>query len=287
MVNLITHILYMAASAATLASGAAIPQEDDSNMTPNQGTSPNQGVAVKQQLLKGQGTKYGDGCQEENCWQSGACAFKGYTLPAGIDGSTCVSDAIWQSSGNCGGCIAVTYKGKKLTIMVSRPDWWLVASPVIALFHNTTSAFTRCLHDWCYQVTNRTGGGANHLDMPPATWSKLTGDCCGGGVPEIEWEWIKCPITAPLKLQMHGGSSQYWFAATVLDATYRTAKMEVNDGGSWSPMVRKEQGFYVHNGALKSQAPTVRVTSITGSQVLIKNVNPKPGKPIAGEGNYQ
>ncbi|KAK8210732.1 hypothetical protein IWZ01DRAFT_435980 [Phyllosticta capitalensis] len=243
----------MAASAATLASGAAIPQKDDSNMTPNQGTSPNQGVAVKQQLLKGQGTKYGDGCQEENCWQSGACAFKGYTLPAGIDGSTCVSDAIWQSSGNCGGCIAVTYKGKKLTIM----------------------------------VTNRTGGGANHLDMPPATWSKLTGDCCGGGVPEIEWEWIKCPITAPLKLQMHGGSSQYWFAATVLDATYRTAKMEVNDGGSWSPMVRKEQGFYVHNGALKSQAPTVRVTSITGSQVLIKNVNPKPGKPIAGEGNYQ
>ena len=75
---------------------------------------------VRRDLNVGQGTRYGAGCKEEDCWQGGACAFTDYTLPAGIDGSTCVSEAIWDSSAQCGGCISVSYKGKKITIMVSK-----------------------------------------------------------------------------------------------------------------------------------------------------------------------
>lgn len=74
---------------------------------------------ARRALNVGQGTRYGDGCTEEDCWQGGACAFTDYTLPAGIDGSTCVSEDIWDSSGQCGGCISVTYKGKTLIVMVS------------------------------------------------------------------------------------------------------------------------------------------------------------------------
>lgn len=69
----------------------------------------------------GLGTRYGDadGCTEENCWQKGACSFVDYKLPAGIDGSTCVSEDIWDNGANCGGCIQVSYKSKTLKIMVS------------------------------------------------------------------------------------------------------------------------------------------------------------------------
>lgn len=68
----------------------------------------------------GLGTRYGDadGCTEENCWQKGACSFVDYKLPAGIDGSTCVSEEIWDNGANCGGCIEVKYKTKALKIMV-------------------------------------------------------------------------------------------------------------------------------------------------------------------------
>lgn len=66
----------------------------------------------------GLGTRYGDDCTEEDCWQGGACSFVDYTLPAGIDGSTCVSQDIWNNGANCGGCISVTYKGKTITVMV-------------------------------------------------------------------------------------------------------------------------------------------------------------------------
>jgi hypothetical protein len=72
-------------------------------------------------VYNGDGTWYGEDCGEEACWNGGACQFVNYTLPATIDGSTCVSEAIWNSSANCGGCVAITYQGKKKIAMV-RPN---------------------------------------------------------------------------------------------------------------------------------------------------------------------
>lgn len=68
----------------------------------------------------GLGTRYGLDypCTEADCWQKGSCSFTDYKLPAGIDGTTCVSEEIWDNGAHCGGCISVTYKGKTLTIMV-------------------------------------------------------------------------------------------------------------------------------------------------------------------------
>lgn len=80
--------------------------------------TPNEAYLARRALNVGQGTRYGDGCTEEDCWQSGACSFTDYVLPSSIDGSTCVSEEIWNKGYNCGGCISVSYKGKKLTIMV-------------------------------------------------------------------------------------------------------------------------------------------------------------------------
>ena len=81
--------------------------------------SPNERYIVRRDLNVGQGTRYGAGCTEEDCWQGGACAFTDYTLPASVDGSICVSEAIWNSSAQCGRCISVSYKGKKITVMVT------------------------------------------------------------------------------------------------------------------------------------------------------------------------
>jgi hypothetical protein len=73
---------------------------------------------VRRSLNKGMGTRYGLDCTEEDCWQQGACAFTDYTLPSSVDGSTCVSEELWDSSAHCGGCISVSYKGKTITVMV-------------------------------------------------------------------------------------------------------------------------------------------------------------------------
>ncbi|KAK2022068.1 barwin-like endoglucanase [Colletotrichum zoysiae] len=204
----------------------------------------------------GLGTRYGGSCTEEDCWQDAACSFVGYDLPAGIDGSTCVSDDIWNNGANCGGCISVTYQGKTLKIM----------------------------------VTNRTGGNATHLDMTPDTWSKLTNGNPGGGVDGIEWEWTTCPFaeSTPLQVHMHGGASQYWFAATIENATLRTKKLEVSSdqGATWKTATLHDNNMWEIDGTLPSATCWVRVTSVNGDEVVVKDVALQSGKITKATENY-
>jgi hypothetical protein len=69
-------------------------------------------------VYSGLGTWYGENCGESACWQNGACAFVDYVLPATIDGSTCVSEDIWNNGYHCGACVEIMYKGKKKIAMV-------------------------------------------------------------------------------------------------------------------------------------------------------------------------
>lgn len=85
-------------------------------------TSPNAALKAVKALQSGKGTWYGKSCGEEPCWQDGACAFVDYKLPASIDGSTCVSEVIWENGYHCGGCVAINYGGKKKIAMVGR-EW--------------------------------------------------------------------------------------------------------------------------------------------------------------------
>ncbi|KAJ4180967.1 hypothetical protein NW767_014273 [Fusarium falciforme] len=208
------------------------------------------------EIFWGTGTRYGSPCTEMDCWQNAACSFVGYDLPAGIDGSTCVSNDIWDNGGNCGGCIAVTYKGKTLKIM----------------------------------VTNRTGGNGTHLDMTPDTYSKLTNGVTAGGVKGIKWEWISCPFgdTVPLQIHMHGGSSRWWFSATVENGRLRTKAVEVSadQGKTRKPTTRKSVNMYVLKGSLPSDTVWVRATSIEGHQVVVKDVALKSGQITKATENY-
>ncbi|KAH8683913.1 RlpA-like double-psi beta-barrel-protein domain-containing protein-containing protein [Ilyonectria robusta] len=217
----------------------------------------NAAAVSKNPVYTGLGTRYGDsdGCTEENCWQNGACSFVGYDLPAGIDGSTCVSEDIWSNGANCGGCIQVSYKGKSLKIM----------------------------------VTNKTGGDKNHLDMTPATWNKLTGGMTAGGVDGIKWKWIECPLgKAPLQVHMHGGASKYWFAATIENITHRVKAVEVSsDGGkNWKATSLKDPNMWVLKGTLPNDVAWVRVTSVNNKKVIVKNVALKSGVVTKGTSNF-
>ncbi|PQE14451.1 extracellular cellulase allergen Asp F7-like protein [Rutstroemia sp. NJR-2017a BBW] len=211
-------------------------------------------TSVSRASVNGDGTWYGEDCGEESCWQNGACAFVDYVLPASIAGSTCVSELIWNSSYNCGGCVEITYQGKKKIAM----------------------------------ITNKTGGDAVHLDMSPDMFSQLA-DKSKGEI-DIEWAHVPCPITTPLQIAMHGGSSQYWFAATVENAILRTASMEVSSdsGATWKPTTRNINNFFEFPsaGGTGTKTAWVRVTSETGSQVVVKNVDMTSKTVTKATGNY-
>ncbi|KAF4450202.1 Expansin-like protein 5 [Fusarium austroafricanum] len=211
----------------------------------------------KNPTFTGLGTRYGGRCKEEDCWQKGACSFVDYKLPPGIDGSTCVSEDIWKNGANCGGCIQVSYKGKSLKIM----------------------------------VTNKTDpGNKNHLDMTPATWSKLTNGLSAGGVQGIKWKWIECPLRkgTPLEVHMHGGASKYWFAATIQSATHRVKAVDVSSdkGKTWKSTTLNDPNMWILKGTLPNDTAWVRVKSVNNKQVIVKNVALKSGVVTKGTANF-
>ena len=101
---------------STLALASLALQASAGLLSPNPSADRNLFV---RSLNVGMGTRYGLNCKEEDCWQQGACAFTDYVLPSTVDGSTCVSEELWDTSYHCGGCISVSYKGKKIVVMVS------------------------------------------------------------------------------------------------------------------------------------------------------------------------
>lgn len=103
---------------STLALAALALQASAGLLSPNPSSDRN---LFGRSLNVGKGTRYGLNCKEEDCWQQGACAFTDYTLPSTVDGSTCVSEELWDTSYHCGGCISVSYKGKKIVVMVNFP----------------------------------------------------------------------------------------------------------------------------------------------------------------------
>ncbi|KAH6988551.1 RlpA-like double-psi beta-barrel-protein domain-containing protein-containing protein [Ilyonectria destructans] len=252
-----THLPTATASKSKVSKSSTSSKSTSSQVqTKTKTTTESTSSAEDSEVFIGVGTRYGGSCTEEDCWQGGACSFSGYDLPANVDGSTCVSEDIWNNGANCGGCIEVSYKGTTITVM----------------------------------VTNLTGGNATHLDMTPSTWSKLTNGLSGGGVDGIEWQWVTCPIaeTTPLEIHMHGGASKYWFAATVQNARLRTKSLEVSsdEGSTWKTTTLDNYNIFTLDGTLPNDTAWVRVTSVEGDQVVVKNVALKSSKITTATDNY-
>ena len=88
---------------------------------------------------------------------------------------------------------------------------------------------------------------------------------------------------------MHGGASKYWFAATVQNASRRTAKMEVStdSGSTWKAAPRTgKYNMFELTGTLDNDTAWVRVTSHIGTTVTVKDVALASEKETVGTANY-
>ncbi|KAK0936889.1 hypothetical protein LTR29_011568 [Friedmanniomyces endolithicus] len=202
--------------------------------------------AVARRSLSGQATFYGGNVH------GGTCSFSTYTLPSGLYG-TALSDSNWNDAGNCGGCVAVNYGGKTITAMI---------------------------------VDECPGCGTNHLDLFPTAFSALASP--SAGVIDVTWDYVPCPVTGPLQIHMKSGVSEYWFSAQVVNAHRRTSKMEVstNQGASWTTATRMTYNFFEISSGVGANSAWVRVTSQTGTTVVVKNVPMTSDAIVTASGNY-
>ncbi|KAF4556812.1 Hypothetical protein D9617_1g086940 [Elsinoe fawcettii] len=200
------------------------------------------------QSSSARGTFYGGNVQ------GGTCSFSTYTLPSGIYG-TALSGASWASSANCGGCVSVTGpNGKTITAMIV---------------------------DQCPECP------ANGLDLFQNGFAQLAD--ISKGIISLNWKYVACPITSPLQIHLKSGVSQYWFSAQVVNGKRRTTKLEVStDAGKTYKAVSNRQtyNFFELSSGVGKTSAWIRVTSETGSQVVVKDVPMTSDKIVTAGGNY-
>jgi len=122
----------------------------------------------------------------------------------------------------------------------------------------------------------------------------------------VTWDYVPCPVTGPLQIHMvreiitqhssapsntyvqKSGVSEYWFSAQVVNAHRRTSKMEVstNQGASWTTATRMTYNFFEISSGIGANSAWIRLTSQTGTMVVVKNVPTTSDAIVTAGGNY-
>ena len=87
---------------------------------------------------------------------------------------------------------------------------------------------------------------------------------------------------------MKDGASQYWFSAMVQNANDRTQTLEVStdNGATWKPTQRQSYNYFQLSGGTGSATCSIRVTSVSGKQVVVNNVQVASGAVATASSNY-
>lgn len=138
-----------------------------------------------------------------------------------------------------------------------------------------------------HQVTDQCPGcGPNHLDLYPDAFAKL--DDPSKGIIQTSWTYVNCPITTPLTIRNKEGTSPYYFNVQVLNASKRVESLQfsTNGGSSWTSTERQEYNYFLYSSGSGTSSVDVKVTSVDGDVVIVKNVQIGSGVKEVASGNF-
>jgi expansin len=165
-----------------------------------------------------------------NATGEGACGFA--ASPSDLD-VVALNIKQWGSAAYCGACVEVT--GPKGIVKVRVTD----------------------------QCPSCAEGG---LDLSASAFAKIADP--KAGFFEATWKIVRCESKGPLVYHTQMGSSKFYTALQVRNHAAPIAKLEIEKGGAFVPVERKDYNYFVMNpGVGVDGAFKVRVTATTG-QVL-------------------
>lgn len=129
------------------------------------------------------------------------------------------------------------------------------------------------------------GCDTNHLDLFEDAFAELADT--SEGVIDITWDYVDCGISSPLVLHNKDGTSQYWFSMQVVNSDERVASLEVStDGGStWQGTTRQDYNFFQQSSGFGADTVDVKVTSVSGTEVVVNDVGVASGSSITAGSN--
>lgn len=130
------------------------------------------------------------------------------------------------------------------------------------------------------------GCGTNHLDLFENAFSKLAAP--SAGVINVNWDYVSCGITTPIVLKNKEGTSPYWFSMQVRNANVGVSKLEVStDGGkTWKATTRQPYNYFENSAGYGTTTVDVKVTSVSGQSIVVKDVSIAPSTSKTGGSNF-
>ncbi|KAJ8120556.1 hypothetical protein ONZ43_g2760 [Nemania bipapillata] len=127
---------------------------------------------------------------------------------------------------------------------------------------------------------------AGHLDLFENAFDVLSPSSTD--LLSTSYTFVDCPISSPLVLHNKSGTSAYWFSMQVVNANEPVSKLEVStDGGStWKSTTRQDYNFFENASGFGTDTVTVRVTSESGSTVVVKNVSVASDSQVTASSNF-
>lgn len=130
------------------------------------------------------------------------------------------------------------------------------------------------------------GCGPGHLDLYPDAFAALSDPSVG--IIKTSWSYVTCPITSPLSVRNKEGVSPYWFSMQVINASKRVESLQYStDGGAtWVATERKYYNYFEKSSGSGSSKVDVKVTSVDGDVVIVKDVAIVAGQGATAGANF-
>ena len=111
----------------------------------------------------------------------------------------------------------------------------------------------------------------NDIDLSPQAFEAIVGDL-GIGLQNVSWEEVSCPWANPIHIIVEG--SNQWYAKVIIgNHVNRIANVEVQQGGSWTPMNRGADNGWVNSGSINEAMKSFRITDIYGEQIIVSGID--------------
>ena len=160
---------------------------------------------------------------------SGACSFD---ASSDLDVAA-LNAAEWSGSAYCGACVDVT-----------RPEGNVRVRIV----------------DLCPECKK------GHLDLSESAFVKVAAKELGR--VDIEWQFVSCDVSGPMKYKYKDGSNQWWTAVQIRNHRYPIQKVEWSaDGTNFSELSRTDYNYFLAESGFGADPVTLRITATNGDVV--------------------
>src|SRR5262249_51673910 len=104
-------------------------------------------------------------------------------------------------------------------------------------------------------------GPAGNIDLSPQAFQRIPG-LARGRVP-IQWHYVECPVTGPIRYHFKDGSNPYWTAVQLRNHAHAIARFEYQtQDGSFKAVDRLDYNYFVEPVGMGDGPYHFRVTDV-------------------------